>query len=80
VIESAVKNVIPHFHTNLGLPPPLPGANIPINADIHVGISVMALGLKLEVWYQIVTSIYFTNTSKDITVEEFEGFAVDFNL
>jgi hypothetical protein len=66
--------------TNLDLPPPLPSVNVPMDADGHIGIGVVALRLELEVWCKFMASIYLGNAGNDVAVEEFEGFAINLNL
>jgi hypothetical protein len=54
--------------------------DVSVNTDGHIGISVVALSLELEIWCEFVASIYFGDTGKDIAVEEFKGFAINLNL
>ena len=76
-IVSGGTQVPVRVSTNLHFPPPLPSVNISINTNGHVGVSVVALGLELEVWCEVMMSEDFANASKYIAVEELGDFTVN---
>lgn len=49
--------------------------HITIDSKCFVGVGVVSFWFKLEVGDEVVTAIYLSDTTHDVTVEEFECLA-----